>query len=84
MLLEAAILAAVAFEDMNFNELRNYFWDCETLKVSGQVQPHHVEPCKRIDESMRKMFFTEHIFVQYWDIHKETEWAKRGYKGHQH
>jgi len=82
MLTAVAVAVALNIDTMGFKELSKYFWDCDTAYVTKSLEGEDIMNCVVVTEKFKAMFFTPHIFTQYWDIHRYEEWAKRGYTPH--
>lgn len=74
------LVTAMAVNDLTFDVLESFYWDCDTMIMKGELEEQDMYACKSITESFqRKFFWDKFVFIQYWNAQKKQQWEKRGY-----
>jgi hypothetical protein len=82
-----AVMLSVALQagDLSFQQLEEYYWDCDTTFMKGELGGQDMMSCLAITEQFQTHFWDKFVFSQYWNAQKKAQWAKRGYKpDHEH
>ena len=79
MLIQIALAASVA--SMTPAQLESYYWDCDTAFMKNQLSGQDLNSCLSItDRFIETVFFNNRTqFLQYWDLNRDQQWAKRGF-----
>jgi len=75
------LVAALSADKLNTNELVNYYWDCDTLFMKGELGGQDTWSCLAVTEELQKRIFKNDNdkFKRWWHQNKFKEWKKRGY-----
>lgn len=76
------LVAAIGLNDLNFEVLESFYWDCDTMFMKGELGGEDMLTCLAITDEFKKRFFDKYVFSQYWNAQKKQQWAQRGYKHH--
>jgi len=75
LLLTVALNAA----DLAYAELEQYYWDCDTAFMKGEMGGQDLNSCLAVTEEFQKHFETRDHFMIYWNEHRLQQWSKRSY-----
>lgn len=75
LLLTVALNAA----DTPYQELENYYWDCDTLFMKGELGGQDMWSCLAVTEAFQDYFTDRESFMRYWKDNKQKQWQQRGY-----
>lgn len=75
------VILAVALTAANtpYEELEQYYWDCDTLFMKGDLGGQDMWSCLAITEEFQTYFADREAFMQYWEERRRIEWDRRGY-----
>ncbi len=76
------LVAAISLSDLSFEALENFYWDCDTMFMKGELGGQDTMTCLAITEQFQKHFWDKWVFSQYWNAQKKSQWAQRGYIHH--
>lgn len=83
MLLPTIFLSVtLTLNDLNFEVLESFYWDCDTMFMKGELGGQDTLTCLAITEAFQKRFWDKWTFSQYWNAQKKSQWSKRGYTHH--
>lgn len=82
MLYSMVLVAGIAASSLSFEQLEEYYWDCDTMFMKGELGGQDTWSCLAITDEFQKHFWDKFVFSQYWNAQKKQQWAKRGYKHH--
>ena len=82
MLVELALVAAMTVENLSVKELTNYYWDCDTEFMKGELGGQDLLSCLAVTEELQRRVFNDDrsLFLKYWRRENLTEWYKRGFR----
>lgn len=75
------LVAALSVDDLSTQDLKKYYWDCDTMFMKGEMGGHDVWTCVEITTEFQKRVFHDNkeMFLQYWRENRFKEWENRGY-----
>ncbi len=74
------LVAAMTLNDLNFEVLESFYWDCDTMFMKGELGGQDMLTCLNITDTFQKKFFIDKTaFTKYWNSQKKQQWAQRGY-----
>ena len=73
------LVAALTLNDLPFDVLESFYWDCDTMFMKGELGGDEMFTCLTITDAFQKHFFDKFVFSQYWNAQKKRQWAQRGY-----
>ena len=79
MLTALLITVAVSTADIPFTQLEQYYWDCDTAFMAGELGGQDMMSCLAITEEFQDYFPSRESFMQYWEEQRRTQWYQRGY-----
>jgi hypothetical protein len=63
-----------------YTQLENYYWDCDTLFMKGELGGQDMWSCLSITEQFQTHFESKEDFLIYWHNNKFEQWEKRGFR----
>jgi len=72
---------AVTVNTMTVQELEQYYWDCDTAFMRGEMGGQALNSCLAVTEEFQTRVFNNDRarFMQYWRRENLTEWYRRGF-----
>lgn len=74
------LTVALSLSNLSFIELEEFYWDCDTMFMKGELGGQDTMTCLAITDEFQKYFWDKFVFSQYWNSQKKLQWEKRGYK----
>lgn len=79
-MLDLLLSVALNIGTVNYQDLEKYYWDCDTQFMQQTMSGQDLNTCLTITEEFQKHFASRESFIQYWNLNKKTQWARRGYR----
>ena len=79
MLAELILVAAASINSLNFTQLEDAYWNCDTAYMTGDMTSAIFTPCLKITDKFQETFLNKEQFTKYHEHNSKAQWAKRGY-----
>lgn len=75
------LVAALSVQALTVKELEEYYWDCDTAFMRGDMSGQDLNSCLLVTEEFQTRVFNNDRaqFMQYWRRENLSEWYRRGY-----
>jgi len=79
MLAELILVAAASINSLNFTQLEDAYWNCDTAYMTGDMTSAIFTPCLTITDKFQDTFLNKEHFTKYHEHYSKSKWAERGY-----
>jgi len=80
-LAELILVAYTSINTLNFTQLEDAYWHCDTAYMTGNMTSAVFKPCLKITDTFQSTFLNKEEFTKYHEHNRVKQWDKRGYKG---
>ena len=78
-LAELILVAYTSINTLNFTQLEDTYWHCDTAYMTGDMTSAIFTPCLKITDKFQETFLNKEQFTKYHEHNSKSQWAKRGY-----
>jgi len=78
-LAELILVAYTSINTLNFTQLEDAYWHCDTAYMTGDMTSAIFTPCLKITDKFQETFLNKEQFTKYHEHNSKAQWAKRGY-----
>jgi hypothetical protein len=78
------LTVALAAGDLSLEQLEQYYWDCDTAFMKGELGGQDTWSCLAITDEFQSYFADREAFMQYWEKNRKSQWLQRGYTQPKH
>jgi len=78
-LAELILVAYTSINTLNFTQLEDAYWHCDTAYMTGNMTSAVFTPCLKITDKFQETFLDKEEFTKYHKHNSKAQWAKRGY-----
>ena len=81
MLAATILVAALTVDTLTTQELEQYYWDCDTAFMKGEMGGQDLNSCLAVTEELQTRQFDNDRtrFMQWWSTNTLQEWYERGF-----
>ena len=79
MITAIMLTVALAAGDLSLEQLEQYYWDCDTAFMKGELGGQDMMSCLAVTDEFQTHFPDRETFLEYWEENRRRQWDQRGY-----